>query len=295
MSMPPDLTDPRIMKALLAAQRGEITEHLTYRKIASVTQDPKNRAVLEQISADELDHYGIWKRYSRQEIAPDRIAAWTYYLMARILGITFTLKLMERVEKRAQAPDPLLRTAIPEIGFMLSREEEHEKELIALIDEERLRYMGSVVLGLNDALVEFTGMLAGLTFALQNSRIIAVAGLITGVAAALSMGSSEYLSQKSEDGTTDPKKAAVYTGITYMATVMLLILPFLVLTSPYAALVLTLLGAVAVIFVFTYYLSVAKDLPFRSRFLEMLAISFGIAAISFVIGLAIRLVLNVNV
>ena len=44
---------------------------------------------------------------------------------------------------------------------MLSREEEHERELIALIDEERLRDMGSVVLGLNDALVEFTGMLAG--------------------------------------------------------------------------------------------------------------------------------------
>jgi hypothetical protein len=26
-----------------------------------------------------------------------------------------------------------------------------------LIDEERLRYVGSIVLGLNDALVEFTG------------------------------------------------------------------------------------------------------------------------------------------
>ena len=103
--MPPDLTDPRIMKALLAAQRGEITEHLTYRKIASVTQDPKNRAVLEQISADELDHYlDLEAVHPGEEIAPDRVAAWTYYLMARILGITFTLKLMEGVEQRAQAP-----------------------------------------------------------------------------------------------------------------------------------------------------------------------------------------------
>ena len=287
--------DPRIEKALLAAQRGEITEHHIYRKLASVTPDVKNRGVLEQIAAEEMDHYGIWKRYTRRDIAPDRIAIWFYYLMARVLGITFTLKLMENIEKRAQAPDPLLRAAIPEMGEMLSREAEHENRLIALIDEERLRYMGSVVLGLNDALVEFTGMLAGLTFALQNSQIIAVAGLITGVAASLSMGSSEYLSQKSDGGPTDPKKAAIYTGFAYMVTVVLLILPFLVLGNPYIALVLTLLGAVAVIFVFTYYLAVAKDLPFRSRFLEMLAISFGIAAISFVIGLAIRLVLNVNV
>jgi VIT1/CCC1 family predicted Fe2+/Mn2+ transporter len=202
---------------------------------------------------------------------------------------------MENIEKRAQAPDPALREAIPELETILTHEEEHENKLLALIDEERLRYMGSVVLGLNDALVEFTGMLAGLTFALQNSQIIAVAGLITGVAASLSMGSSEYLSQKSDGGTTDPMKAAIYTGFTYMVTVVLLILPFLVLASPYIALVLTLIGAVAVIFFFTYYISVAKDLPFRSRFIEMLAISFGIAAISFVIGLAIRLVLNVNV
>jgi VIT1/CCC1 family predicted Fe2+/Mn2+ transporter len=283
------------MPALLSSQRAEITEHHIYTKIASVTRDPKNRGVLEQIAREEMDHYGIWKRYTRQEIGPNHIAIWFYYLMARILGITFTLKLMESVEKKAQAPDPLLRAAIPEIGEMLSREEAHENKLIALIDEERLQYMGSVVLGLNDALVEFTGMLAGLTFALQNSQIIAVAGLITGVAASLSMGSSEYLSQKSEGATTDPKKAAIYTGFTYMVTVILLIMPFLVLPSPYLALVLTLLGAVAVIFFFTYYIAVAKDLPFRSRFVEMLGISFGIAAISFVIGLVIRLVLNVNV
>ena len=293
--MPADPHDPRLMPALLSSQRAEITEHHIYTKIASVTRDPKNRGVIEQIAREEMDHYAIWKRYTRQDIGPDHIAIWFYYLMARILGITFTLKLMESIEKKAQAPDPLLRATIPEIGEMLAREEEHENKLIALIDEERLQYMGSVVLGLNDALVEFTGMLAGLTFALQNSQIIAVAGLITGVAASLSMGSSEYLSQKSEGATTDPKKAAIYTGFTYMVTVVLLIMPFLVLPSPYLALVLTLLGAVAVIFFFTYYIAVAKDLPFRSRFVEMLAISFGIAAISFVIGLVIRLVLNVNV
>ena len=179
---------------------------------------------------------------------------------------------------------------------MLSNEAKHEQELIALIDEERLKYVGSVVLGLNDALVEFTGTLAGLTFAIQNSQIIAVAGLITGVAASLSMAASEYLSQRSDETTgTSPKKAAFYTGMTYIVTVALLILPFLLLTSPYVALVFTLVGAVLVIFVFTFYISVAKDLPFWKRFAEMAAISLGIAAISFVIGLVIRVLLNVNV
>jgi vacuolar iron transporter family protein len=287
--------DPHIMKAILSSQRAEITEHHIYTRIASVTRDAHNRGVLERIAKEELGHYDIWKQYTHRDVAPDSIRIVIYYVIALLLGITFTLKMMESVEKRAQKPDPVLISAIPEIPAMLAREEEHERELIALIDEERLRYMGSVVLGLNDAIVEFTGMLAGLTFALQNSRIIAVAALITGVAAALSMGSSEYLSQKSEPTALDPIRAALYTGIAYMVVVVLLVFPFLLLQSPDNALVLTLLAAVAVIFFFTYYISVAKDLPFRSRFVEMLAISFGIAAISFVIGLVIRYFLNISV
>jgi VIT1/CCC1 family predicted Fe2+/Mn2+ transporter len=276
-------------------QRGEITEHYIYTKIAAAQKDTHNREVLTRIAQDEIGHYGIWKRYTQQDVVPNTRRIWFYYLIARVFGITFAIKLMEGVEKRAQSYDKALIDKIPEIQTILTNEEIHERELIALIDEDRLKYIGSVVLGLNDALVEFVGMLAGLTFALQNSQIIAVAGLITGVAASLSMGSSEYLSRKSEGAATDPKKAALYTSLAYIATVALLILPFLVLASPYYALVFTLLVAVLVIFLFTFYISVAEDFPFWRRFAEMLAISFGIAAISFVIGIIIRTVLNVNI
>jgi VIT1/CCC1 family predicted Fe2+/Mn2+ transporter len=215
--------------------------------------------------------------------------------MARILGITFALKLMESVEKRAQNADHVILAAVPEYAGIVENEERHEQALIALIDEERLKYVGSVVLGLNDALVEFTGTLAGLTFAIQNTQIIAVAGLIMGIAASLSMAASEYLSQRSDGGSTDPFKASLYTGLTYVITVALLILPFLLLSNPYLALFFTLGGAVAVIFIFTFYISVAKDLPFFRRFGEMLAISLGIAAISFVLGLVIRVFFNISV
>jgi VIT1/CCC1 family predicted Fe2+/Mn2+ transporter len=289
------LTEENLNK-ISTLQRNEITEHHIYLRIARVTPDAHNREVLSRIAAEELAHYTIWKQYTAKDIAPSILRVWFYYLIARLLGMTFAIKLMEGVEQGAQTGDEALLAAIPEMPAMLANEVNHERELIALIDEERLKYVGSVVLGLNDALVEFTGTLAGLTFAIQNSQIIAVAGLITGVAASLSMAASEYLSQRS-DGTTstDPKKAAVYTGITYIVTVALLILPFLILKSPYIALVFTLIGAVLVIFVFTFYISVAKDLPFWKRFAEMAAISLGIAAISFVIGLLIRVLLNVTV
>ncbi|MGD0534441.1 MAG: VIT1/CCC1 transporter family protein [Methanoregula sp.] len=285
-----------ILNKISALQRNEITEHHIYLKIAEVTPEPHNREVLTRIATEEYNHYTIWKQYTAKEIAPNMLRVWFYYFIARLLGMTFAVKLMEGVEQGAQTRDEMLLVAIPEMQSMLANEATHERELIALIDEERLKYVGSVVLGLNDALVEFTGTLAGLTFAIQNSQIIAVAGLITGVAASLSMAASEYLSQRSEGTTgTSPKKAALYTGATYIVTVALLILPFLILQSPYLALVFTLIGAVLVIFVFTFYISVAKDLPFWKRFAEMAAISLGIAAISFVIGLLIRVMLNVNI
>jgi VIT1/CCC1 family predicted Fe2+/Mn2+ transporter len=289
------LVDNKNRATLEAFQKSEITEHAIYSKIAAATTDRTNRDVLTRIAADELIHYGIWKQYTGHDVKPDLLRVWLYFLAARVLGVTFTIKLMERMERHAQKLDQSMIGLIPEMPQMLANEESHERELIALIDEERLKYVGSMVLGLNDALVEFTGTLAGLTFAIQNTRIIAVAGLIMGVAATLSMGASEYLSQRSDGGSVDPVKASLYTGIAYIVTVALLILPFLVLPDPYLALFFTLICAVLVIFLFTFYISVAKDLPFWRRFLEMAAISLGIAAISFVIGIAIRMFLNINV
>jgi len=289
--------DQETMSAIAMFQKDEITEHHIYARIATATPDSHNREVLDAISAQEYEHYLIWKNYTGRDIAPDMVRVWYYYLLSRFLGITFAIKLMEGIEKRAQKVYRQVGAFVPEIRKIADHEESHERELIGLLDEERLRYMGSVVLGLNDALVEFTGSLAGFTFALQNPRVIAMAGLIMGIAASLSMAASEYLSQRSDagDGKTDPKKASIYTGVTYIITVILLVMPFLLLENPYIALLVTLVTAVVVILLFTFYISVAKDLPFRQRFSEMAVISLGIAAVSFAIGMVIRIVLGVEV
>jgi VIT1/CCC1 family predicted Fe2+/Mn2+ transporter len=280
---------------LLALEKNEITEYHIYTRLAAVTTDPANRDVLLRIASEELGHYRIWQRYTGREAEPDRLRVLLYYSAARILGLTFAIRLMEGVERRAQTADSALSARYPEVGQILSNEESHERELVLLLNEERLRYTGSVVLGLNDALVEFTGTLAGLTFALQDTRLIAVTGLIMGVAASLSMAASEFLSQRSDETAEDPFRASVYTGTAYIVTVALLILPFLLLADPFIALFFTLAGAVAVIFAFTFYIAVAKDLPFWRRFAEMILISLGISAISFMIGFAIRIFLHVSV
>ena len=153
-----------------------------------------------------------------------------------------------------------------------------------MLDEEALYYAGSVVLGLNDALVELTGALAGLTLAFRNVNTIALSGLVTGIAASLSMAVSEYLSTSSEETDKNPLRASIYTGIAYVVTVALLILPFLLLHNAYIALAISLTTSVLIIALFNYYISIAKGQPFGKRFFEMAGLSLGVAAISFLIG-----------
>jgi VIT1/CCC1 family predicted Fe2+/Mn2+ transporter len=276
---------------LLAAQRNEITEHRVYSKLAKSVRDPHNREILERIARDELRHYGFFKGQTGIDLAPSRWRSSAYLLISKVFGITFGLKLMERGEEKAQATYQRIAEHLQGIRAIAADEHDHEKELVGLLDEERLRYVGSVVLGLNDALVELTGALAGLSLALRTARLVAVAGLITGIAASFSMAASEYLSTKSEGGPRNPVKSMIYTGVAYVLTVLFLIMPFLFLTNVYHSLAVTIFNAIVVILVFTFYISVAKDQPFKRRFLEMAGISLGVAGLSFCIGLLVRTVL----
>jgi VIT1/CCC1 family predicted Fe2+/Mn2+ transporter len=293
--MPPEITDPALLSAITDAQQEEITEHAIYTGLARITPEPRNRQVLELTAAVEYQHYEYWKRLTGKEIAPEHLRVMLFLLICRMFGITFGIKLMERGERRAQQVYRDLSALIPDVERMLQDEKEHERELIGLIDEERLKYTGSVVLGLNDALVELTGALAGFTFALPNPRIIAVAGLITGIAAAFSMAAAEYLSTKSQTDGRDPFRAAMYTGVVYLITVLALIAPFLVLANLYLSLAVTIITALLVMLFFSYYISVARDLPFRKRFLEMAGISLGVAALSFLMGILVRTYLGVSI
>ena len=277
-------------------QRIELTEYHIYKYLAKSIKDPENSRILDQIAEDELRHAEDWKKYTQRDIKPNRWDIFKYTLISRLFGFTFGIKLMERGEEKAQANYGQLKGKIPEIDNWIHEEEIHEQKLLAMLDEERLRYAGSVVLGLNDALVELTGALAGLTLALQNGRLIALSGLITGIAASLSMAASEYLSTRSEDTDKHPVRAAIYTGIAYVITVALLVLPYLIMPDYfYLDLAISLTTGVLIIAIFNYYISVAKDEPFKKSFFEMAGLSLSVAAFSFIIGYFIRQWLGVEI
>ena len=274
---------------LLAAQRSELTEYMLYAKLAPKTRHTQNRKILFHLSRDELRHYHFWKKYTKQDVSASMFKVYLYLFLAMLLGITFGTKLMERGEKVAQRTYTKLIKSYPKVRVILQDEHDHEKHLLSLIAERRVHYIGPIVLGLNDALVELTGALAGFTFALQYTSLIALAGMITGFAASLSMAASVYLSTRSEENSRNPFTAAFYTGIAYFVTVILLILPYLFVDNALVALMWTIGIAIFIIFCFTGYLSIAKDYSFKHRFAEMALLSLSVAALSFVVGYFLRM------
>lgn len=277
-------------------QQSELTESVIYEKIAAFAKGEENKKTLLRLAQEEKAHYTIWKKYTGLDMKPEMGKVLKYTLLARMLGFTFAVKLMERGEEGAQDVYEKLAGEVAESRAIRAQEEEHEKALLDMLDEERLQYVGSMVLGLNDALVELTGSLAGFAFALQNTRLIALSGLIVGISATFSMASSEFLAARSE-GRNDALKSCSYTGIAYLLTVIALIAPYLIFpTTQFIPALICMLGVViAIIAGFTYYTSVAQDQPFKSRFTEMAVISVSVAVLSFVVGVLAKQLLGVDI
>lgn len=285
---------------LLKLQRMEATEAEVYRRLARMQKDEMNRSILEGISLEEERHEAVIAGMTGEKVLPDMRKVRRQIMLARLFGFTFSVKMMESTEQDAAAE-------YRELGLddIADEEEAHEENMIGMLDEERLRYSGSVVLGMSDALVELTGALAGLTFALQSLNLVALVGLVTGISAAFSMGASEYLSSRAEKKSESAVKAAFFTWISYLITVLMLVSPYLLFSSgspdfqglePHIqALVCTFIIGLLIVAVFNFYVSVVEGVSFRSRFIEMAAILGVVSLISYGIGIALRGMLGVEV
>ncbi len=286
--------EKKIRRLALAAQKNEITEYYVYMGLARLSKNPGNAKILQEIGEAERRHANWWQERTGVQMHASQWKVFKTILQARILGLTFVLKRMEKNEGTASKNYLKLAEHFPELTKLSEEEAEHEKSLLNMLDEERLQYVGSIVLGLNDALVELTGALAGFTLALADNKLITLAGLVTGISASFSMAASDFLASRAEG---DPKagKSALYTGFAYLITVFLMILPYLLLDNAYISLAITLAIVVIIIFAFNYYLSVAKDLNFKHRFFEMSAISLGVAAFSFGISYLLKQLLGIDI
>ena len=281
---------------MLDFQKDEATSALIYAHFARKVKDKKEQKLLQQISHDEANHAAVWKQYTKQDVKPNMFKVWWYQVCMFLLGYTFVIKLLELHEYEGVSALRQLEKEIPEVKNIIADELKHEKELIDMLDEERLNYVGAMVLGLNDALVELTGTIAGMTFVLMNTTLTAMAGVITGIAATLSMAASNYLAERA-DGNPNALKASFYTGIAYLVTVVFLVLPYLLFADDmFVPALVCMIGIVVfLVFIFNYYIAVVKSEKFWPKFVEMATISLSVALISFIIGWAAKAIWGVEI
>ncbi|MBN1496308.1 MAG: rubrerythrin family protein [Spirochaetes bacterium] len=278
------------LKKILIYQKNEITEHILYSALARRFKG-KNGEILHKISGDELRHYNFFKKITGREVRPDYIKIFFFRMVSWVFGITFTMKMMSNGEDQAEHNYEEVEDRVPGIKKIISEEVKHEESLMAQIEEGVITHMGSMVLAINNSIQEITGIVVGLTFALSSAILVGKTALISGMAATLAMVASEYLSQKAEAGDSgEPLKAAFYTGVVYLLVVAVIVSPYFIFESHYAALVVALGAVVLIITVFTFFMSVVKGLLYRKAVMEVSAITAVVVALSLGLGMVIKLV-----
>jgi VIT1/CCC1 family predicted Fe2+/Mn2+ transporter len=287
---------PETLERVLKAQKDEETGAQMYAFMARREKNQENKRVLRQMAQEEKGHAAVWRAFTGKDLRPPMGKLLFLKMLTILLGFTFVVKTMQKQERFAVSDYEELIKELPQAAAMLADERRHEKDLYGMLDEERLHYVGAMVLGLNDALVELTGAIAGVTFALANTRLVALTGIITGISATLSMAASNYLAERAQ-GSRDALKSSAYTGVAYLITVALLVLPYLLFPSQLyiAAFAVMILTVLLILLLFNYYLSVAREEPFLRRFGEMAVISLSVAVVSFIIGYFAKQVLGINV
>lgn len=284
-------------------KRFHVREDLGQRVYMALSAHPKiaeeNRETLRKIAAMEERHVAaLDRRFGTRRVGELRVLL--VLLLVKVFGFTFTLKQLERIQGRVLTPSAKQEAGAraPDLLLVFQEEDVVDQELLTLLDEERLYYISSMVLGLNDALVELSGAIAGFTFALRDNNLIALSGIITGISASLSMASSEFLSTRADGRSRKtPLKAALITGLAYVVTVSLMVFPYLLFPNHryVPALFVMLCIVITIIFIFSYFISVAKGENFKRNFGEMAAVSLSVAFVSFLIGILVRNALGIEI
>lgn len=290
------LANKENLKKALTQQQNEINDYTIYKALSQLQTDKQNKEIFEKIANEEKHHYNFWYKITNRDLKPQKLLVWWYLLLVRVFGTSFALKSLEKRESTAEEFYKELFEIYPESRNIYHQEVQHEFELIDMLNDKKLVYAGAIVLGMNDALVELTGTLSGIAFAFEKSIVVGLTGLIMGIAASLSMAGSAYLEAKENPSETiKPLTYSLYTGVSYILTTAILVLPFFIFETMAYSLIVMFVCAFLAIVSYTFYISVAKDLSFSKRVIQMSAITFGVALISFFIGYIVKTYFGIEI
>jgi len=269
--------------------KDEINTFLLYKTLSNYSKDNKIKEDLNKLSEQELEHYNFWKSLTGHECRADIKPGLLFRILYRLFGPVFTLQVLENNESATideyrqfldKLEDDRQKSTLKKI---IQDEEAHERQIIGDMKDIRVKYLSYVALGLADAIVEVSGVHAEFLGATDKTIIAGVAGLVVGFSAALSMAGAAYLQAKQEKSIRASAGATV-TGISYLLTVVILALPYLLLRNILEAFVISLFFATSMISGFTYYTSIIHTQRFSREIIESLLMLFLTAIAGFFFG-----------
>jgi VIT1/CCC1 family predicted Fe2+/Mn2+ transporter len=271
--------------------RDEYIDHRVYSYLAKIEKNEERKKILENFGKMEHEHYIFWKSLMKKEMKDsslDNIRIKLFILFKYIFGLIFTIKLMERNEKRVIEEYKKLINKFEgetkqKLELIIKDEIEHENFWMNQMKDETTRYLGFIILGLADAIIEITGVHAGFLGVTASTIIAGIAGLVVGISASLAMASAAYLQAKQDEG-SNPRISAIYTGVFYILAAVALATPYFMTHDMLVAFLSSLVIAVMLIGFFNFYSSVIFERKFAKEFLTSTTIILVTASISFIVG-----------
>lgn len=150
-------------------------------------------------------------------------------------------------------------------------------------------YLQSAIFGFNDALVSTTGVIVGVSTGTNNKQIVLLAGAVTIMVEALSMGAGQYNSSKSahQFEKTDAAKIPLISGLimfcSYFLAGLVPLLPIVFFPIEYSRNV-AIISALTGLFILGYFKGkIVKVAPIKSA-VEILLIGGVATIIGIVVG-----------
>ena len=279
--------------------RDELTDYTVYNRLAS-KKDSASSGVFAKLSEMEHTHFEFWSKYTNgQTIRPKMMVVYFVLVMRRILGDSFTIKFLEHRETSTVGKYEALRPSVPkeDLEFfdqMVEDEKGHETSFASEVEEQYVKYIAFIILGLSDALVEIAGIHAGSLGIYSSTKLSGLAGIVAGAAASIAMASAAY-AQAKQGFEGSPSLAAAYTGGSYFACAVCLALPYFLTHVMVLAISSSVAVGIGIIAFVSWYNSIMSGAVLRREFLQFAGIMLGATVALFVFGLVIRAVFGITI
>src|SRR5438309_8304204 len=145
---------PDLLKLAAKSARDEYTDGAVYQMLSRHEKNQSFKKALEDLARGEQSHYEFWKAYTHDTaIKTNRLKIYFTLLLRLTLGLTFTMKFLERHEDALHERYRQMMKSIPpadkaRFEAMMEEEEHQESYLMGEIHEGRVKYMSFIVLGL---------------------------------------------------------------------------------------------------------------------------------------------------